>query len=365
MSVDAGGIERALDVNRHAHRLCRNDSRVRIDDSDVRVGSHDKRLRLYLRGQRPQRDRRCGQEHVRAVSHAGKQQKHETNDEQRGDRHSALLAWLAAFRGDSCRKNGRVEGGGRSAGDHGGRQHLGVRRWFSGARMFSRHRSVDPLVEPPILLAKGRERPFGYRYRVVGRQPGRYGEGADLRLVADSDDVHPPLSRLAREQLEIDARRRDFRAGRNDEDRVRVRRRADAADRGRYLVVGLDIDGGHHKPAGTSALRGRSPRARGSARRASCGGRHRLDLHLAQHAAQRGVERRLGRAHLERLVASAIGVMSCSSTSRPVASVTCGDLLDLDRFDLRRPGKRQVLGQGSGSRNAAPICGRRAPPPHR
>ena len=317
VSVDAGGIERALDVDGHAHRLCRNDSGIGIDDGHVRIGSHDKRLRLDLRGQRAQRYRRRGQEHVRAVGHAGKQQNHETNDEQRGYRDAALLAWLAALRGNRDGKNGRIERDGRSAGNDRGRQHLGVGRWLTGARMFARHRSVDPLVESPILLAKGRQSLFGCRYRVVGGQTGRDREGADLRLIADSDDVHPPLSGLARQQLEVDARCRDFRAGRDDEDRVRVRRRADPPYRGRYLVVGLDIDRWTRQTFIWRSTR-RNAESSGD----------------------------FGSGHLERLVGQRHrgDVLFVDQQTGCVGDL--GDLLDLDRIDLRRPGKRKVLGQG-------------------
>ena len=51
----------------------------------------------------------------------------------------------------------------------------------SRIRMVARHGSVDALGEPPILLAKGRQRLFGCGDRVVRGQAGRDRQGADLR----------------------------------------------------------------------------------------------------------------------------------------------------------------------------------------
>src|SRR6478672_2064921 len=70
-----------------------------------------------------------------------------------------------------------------------------------------------------------------------------------------------------------------------------------------------------------------------------------LDLHLAQYAPQRGVERRLGGGHLEGLVGERHrrDVLFVDEQTGRVGDL--GHLLDPDRLDMRRPGERQALGQ--------------------
>ena len=106
------------------------------------------------------------------------------------------------------------------------------------ARRHDRHRRRRPRI---VVVRPGRRR-LVLGDRGEDRQPGRRSQGACRRIPGHDRQPLVVGQRIARQEPEVDPRRRDARAVRQDDRDPRRIGGADACRRGRDLVVDLEID---------------------------------------------------------------------------------------------------------------------------